>query len=93
MKNPRTVVANVYGKWKFVTLPLDLEFEHFEFMFYNWWWNEEMQLLIDPFTIIRKTGKDEFLKLVQANSKVLLLGGQVNSVTSDTFKNWYAAQT
>lgn len=93
MKNPRLVSGNINGEWKYIALPLDLEFEHFEFMFYNWWWNEEMQLLIDPFIIIRKTDKDTFLKLVKEQPDILKLGDRIHPMILDTFKNWYAAQT
>jgi len=97
MTNPKIVMVRL-DKWKVVSLPEDIQFDHFEFDGKIWWWNEEKKLLIDSYGIMRKTNKDMFLHfyikwpmIFNQVSQQVVLANSINHFELDLFQNWYAA--
>ena len=90
------VTCKTISGWKQTKIPENIKFETFHYLIGYWKWNEEHQLLIDPFNVIRKTNKDDFLIRV---SKVLdtymRISSKISSMLVDQlelFNHWYNEQ-
>lgn len=79
--------------WKTTKIPEEIKFELFQFLNGYWQWNEDKQLLIDPFNILRRTNKDIFLRNA-GQHKVLYLKAskRITDICTnqlELFNHWY----
>ena len=79
--------------WKTTKIPEEIKFELFQFLDGHWQWNEDKNLLIDPFNVIRRTNKDIFIRNVSKNKGLYLTVSQriiqISTNQLELFNHWY----
>jgi len=90
------VTCKTISGWKLIKIPEDIKFEIFHYLIGYWKWNEEYQLLIDPFNVIRKADKDVFLRYVGKYQSVYMqTSNKISGMLIDQlelFNHWYDEQ-
>lgn len=87
------VICNTITGFKKTIVPEQIRFEPFSFLGLLWQWNEDKQLLIDPFLIIHRTNKDSFLRHFAQHQNIFISAGNIirqnDSEMIECFNHWY----